>query len=126
MARLAHRDNCQSPLFIGYAPVFPMSALIHPAGGLPISSVEPQPGPTLPTSISIYPVAGWEVIAVSVSDERPLWESIRDDDPTCRVGMEVRVQSIDGRESIMQWKTWHYGLVLCPLVIGFGDGPVNS
>jgi len=123
VARLAQRDNCQSPLFVGYAPVLPISALIHQAGGLPKSSVEIQPGPALPASIRTYPVTDWNLNSVQVADSRPLWESIRDDDPTYSVKMELQIRYADGRESIGQWKTWHYGLVLCPLVIGYGVGP---
>ncbi len=89
VARLAQRDNCQSPLFVGYAPVFPISALIHQAGGLPKSSVEIQPGPALPASIRTYPVTDWNLNSVHVADSRPLWESIRDDDPTYSVKMEL-------------------------------------
>ncbi|MDW8325342.1 MAG: hypothetical protein RMK99_02145 [Anaerolineales bacterium] len=90
---------------------------------MPKSSAELQVGPALPASIRTYPVTKWGLNSVRVGDSRPLWESIRDDDPTYRVQMEFWVRYAHGRESSVYWKTWHYDLVLCPLVIGYGDGP---
>jgi len=121
--RVTQRGNCQAPLFVRSASVLPIGALIQQAGGLPKSSVEVQSGPALPASVRIYPVANWEFKRVSVGDDRPLWESIRDDDPTYSVEMEFQIRYADGSESILRWKTWRYGLVLCPLVLGYGDGP---
>ncbi len=102
-----------------------MRALIQHAGGLPKSSAEVQSGPALASSVRIYAVANWEFKRVSVSDKWPLWESIRDDDPTYHVEVDFQVRYADGSESILRWETWRYGLVLCPLVLGYGDGPLG-
>ncbi|MGH2524893.1 MAG: hypothetical protein ACRDH2_20490, partial [Anaerolineales bacterium] len=101
----------------------PIPALIQQTGGLPKSSVEILPGANVPTSTPVYPVTTWKIVRMRVSDNQPLWNSIRDDDPTFGVEMDIQVQYADGNQGILRWRTWRYGLLICPLVIAYGDGP---
>lgn len=126
VARLSQRGDCRSPLFVrAFAgpDASSVAALIAQAGGLPKSGAEVLPSVRLAPSVAIYPVAGWRVERVRVSDSLPLWESIRDDDPTYGIELDIRVEYADGERGTLRWSTWRYGLVLCPLVVGYGDGP---
>ena len=35
----------------------------------------------------------------------------------------MRVTYDDGREAILRWERWRYGVVLGPIVLSTGDGP---
>lgn len=126
LVRQPQSGNCQSPLFIGahYGPDASwVVSLVQQLGGLPKSSVEVSPELNLSQPVSIYPVVSWEILRVSVQDNQPLWNRIRDDDPTYGIAVDLRVHYADGSRSVLRWKTWRYGMVLCPVVLGYGDGP---
>lgn len=118
--------NCESPLFIGahYGPdALSVASLIQRAGGLPKSNAEVKSGLNFSQAVSIYPVSRWEIEKVSVWDKQPLWNRISDDDPTYGIAVDLRVHYANGGRGVLRWNTWRYGLVLCPFVLGYGDGP---
>lgn len=126
MARLSQWGDCRSPLFVqAFAgpDAAAVAALIQRAGGLPKSDAEVLPGGQLPAAVAVFPVAEWDITGVRAIDFRPPWESIRDDDPTYGVELDIRVEYTDGERGTLRWSTWRYGLLLCPLVVGYGDGP---
>lgn len=118
--------NCYSPFFVntnyGLKPSS-VDSLIHQTGGLPKSNSEVMDGLSLSPSARVYPVASWEIKNVTVSDSESLWNRVRDDDPTYNIEVEVQVRYADGSEGTLRWRTWRYGLLVCPLVVGYGDGP---
>ena len=120
------RSACYSPLFINvnYGPnALAVNFLIHQAGGLPKSNTEVLEGLSLPPSVRVYPVTSWEIKSIMVGDSESLWNRVRDDDPTYNIEMEVHVQYADESDGTLIWRTWRYGLLVCPLVVGYGDGP---
>lgn len=126
LVRLPQSGYCRSPLFIGahYGPdASSVASLIQQAGGLPKSNAEVKPGLNFSQAVSIYPVSRWEIEKVSVWDKQPLWNRISDDDPTYGIAVDLRVHYGDGGRGVLRWNTWRYGLVLCPFVLGYGDGP---
>jgi hypothetical protein len=49
-----------------------------------------------------------------------------DDDPTYFLSLEVEVDYVDGIMGVLRWTRWQYGLLFCPFVIPYGDGPAWS
>lgn len=107
-------------------PQIVIETLIRQSGGLPKSSVELLRGWRLPASTVVYPVHNWTVEDVRIGNTASLWQSITDDDPNYFLQAEFDVQYADGSEARLRWRSWRYGLVFCPVVLGYGNGPPGS
>ena len=73
--------------------------------------------------ILLYEVVEWQVEDVQLSHTHALWQSIRDDDPVYGLDVALDVTLRDGSEAVLSWESWRYGLVLGPVIVGYGDGP---
>lgn len=120
---VAQSSGCSSPVFFGHNPhtSLAVASMIEEKGGLPKSSAEVMPVANLAQHWS--PVTSWHIEQVSVANLFPLWQSILDDDPIYGLDVDIRVEFADGDHGFLRWSTWRYGLVLCPAVLGYGDGP---
>ena len=122
VARFTPSFTCRSPLFIprDQAPEKIISRMIADLGGLPKDSLdlyEAQEGES-----TYFPVDQWRVVHTSLHNDKSLLESFTDDDPTHSYTIVVQVHYTDGDSAMVRWSGWHYGLVLCPVVVT-GDGP---
>jgi hypothetical protein len=61
--------------------------------------------------------------AIEASTTEPLHERVLDDDPTYTLVLEIEVDYADGTRGVLRWARWQYGLLLCPFVLPYGDGP---
>lgn len=116
--------KCQSPLFVGAHSnpgISSVTSMIQHLGGLPQSSMDL--GSELSESVNIYPVASWEIMKLSLWDDQPLLNRINDDDPTYGIAVDIQVHFADGHVGLLRWTAWRYGLMLCPIILTYGDGP---
>lgn len=111
--------GCDGPLMLtAHGPEAAISRFIEDTGGLPRGdwSLISNESPTAP-------VASWSVQQVRVRNHQPTWFALLDDDPTYGVEADIAVDFADGTTATLHWSSWRYGLALCPVVIGMGDGP---
>jgi hypothetical protein len=123
-------SHCRAPIFLNRNhhplgnPTPPLAAIIQQAGGLPRSAAEMNADDlTFSLQTGVGPVASWRIMGLTVADSTPLHTRVLDDDPTYAITMDVEVHYADGSVSVLRWTTWRYGLVLCPIVIPYEDGP---
>lgn len=97
------------------------TTLIQGLGGLPKVSGEL----TLLTDFpgAVYPESNWQVVRVVLENPFPTWQSIIDDDPNFGVQVDIQVDYRDGDKGLLRWETWRYGLLICPYLVSYGDGP---
>jgi hypothetical protein len=123
LARMANGNNCRHPFILGNA-IPPLAAIIQNAGGLPRVGGEMNSDTFVFSAFSdVQPVTTYSVVSVVASDGQPLHVRALDDDPNYGLMVDVDVTFADGTQRVMRWTTWRYGLVLCPFVIPYGDGP---
>lgn len=122
------RDSCTSPFFIGWSisPGAAIESVVQQTGGLPKSNTELTPEMNLSSSEHIYVVDNWSIEQIRTSNTHSFWQSITDDDPVYGVNADVHVHYADGTQGVLRWNSWRYGLVLCPLVFNYGDGPTGA
>ena len=121
--------NCNRPVFLARGtnvlgnPIPRFAAIIRREGGLPRTSSEMDSEFTFPSSTITFPVFSWRIAEVGVGSFQDTFARILDDDPTYQITVDVEVNYRDGSDRLLRWSTWRYGLVLCPVVIPYGDGP---
>ena len=71
------------------------------------------------------PVAGWEIEDVALRPGVSFWATLRDDDPTYHLTVDLRVRFQDGDVRMLAWEGWRYGWVLGPITLGRPDGPLG-
>jgi hypothetical protein len=126
---VAGSQGCNEAILLGSGTIRPetvVNSLIRQSNGLPKSSTEVVSGWRLPASVAVYPVRNWAIEEVRFGNTASLWDSIMDDDPTYFLEADIRVQYADSSEAHLRWRTWRYGLVICPAVLGNGDGPPGT
>jgi len=120
-------SQCNSPVFVGYYegnPVNIMESIVQAMNGLPKDNTELTLDSLKMEDVSIYPVAAWHIMRLQVSE--PEGQTLLDDDPTYGITADLKVSYEDGTESILQWSWWRFGIVRCPLVVNYGDGPLGT
>lgn len=120
---------CESPsiLFIqsnNNQPEAITNRIISELGGLPktdmdvyeaLKSVDTDHTPP------IYPVNEWTIESSSVINSS--FNTLFDDDPTYSHDFVIRVMYADGDTAMLQYSSWSYGIVACPILISMGSGP---
>ncbi len=99
--------------------------LISKLGGLPKTDMDVGNALKLRDTgvpLPIYPVKAWR-IKTSLATNNLNLDTIIDDDPTYHYQFDISVMYTDGDERTLQWKSWRYGIVVCPLIIPRGNGP---
>jgi hypothetical protein len=71
-------------------------------------------------------VHSWHLISAEAENGAPLWQSVLDDDPNYALAVTVEVEYSNGQRARLRWSTWHYGLVLGPLVVDYGARPAGE
>jgi hypothetical protein len=134
--RVASTRPCRWPVFIPRAhltglgraingnPLPPLDDVIRLAGGLPRSGFEvSSTGLDYWSARRVHPAASWRFQSVTVHGDQSLRYRLFDDDPTYGITVDTEIHYADGTRRVLRWITWRYGLVLCPFVIPYGDGP---
>jgi hypothetical protein len=123
-------NRCQSPIFLALNnsilgnPTPQFAVIIQRAGGLPTAGAELNDnGLNFSSNTSISPVLSWRINALTVVDTTPILTRVLDDDPNYGIAVDIEVHYADGSTRVLRWMTWRYGLVLCPAVTPYGDGP---
>jgi len=118
---------CEPALILGYPDNGArdiITRIIEEEGGLP------QEDADLDVSDHrrvVVPVASWEIrSAVFRNLEDDLVQTVRDDNPVMSYAIDLDVTWEDGAQGIVQWTSWRYGLVSCPLVFSKGSGPTGK
>ena len=75
------------------------------------------------SSIAGNRVTEWRAEAVELENAAGIGQSLMDDDPVYGLKADLHVTYEDGREAIVRWESWRYGLVVGPVVLSTGDGP---
>ncbi len=128
---VASASRCNTPTFVQLAtgainsnPTPPLAKIIGQTGGLPTTGSEFNANDLTFSSFSaIGAVDTWRITSFVVEDPTPVITRILDDDPNYAITMDVETHYSDGSTRLLRWTTWRYGLVLCPMVIPYGDGP---
>ncbi len=68
-------------------------------------------------------VAAWRAERIELDNNAALVRSLVDDDPIYRLKADLHVTYEDGRQAVVAWESWRYGLVVGPVVFSGGDGP---
>jgi hypothetical protein len=130
LLRVVNGRDCRNPYFIARNspvqgnPIPPFADIIRQAGGLPRAGGEMDPDTfAFSSGAGIRPVTAYEIVYVRATDGQPLYTRALDDDPNYGLTVDVDITFADGTRRVMRWETWRYGLVLCPFVVPYGDGP---
>ena len=134
----SRNPECQSPLILGYMyshnqPEEIANGLITKLGGLPKTNMDIHEALKLlgsNTSIPVYPVKEWHILTsrarnpeysgkVSTSALKSLFDS----EPMYNHNFKMQVVYADGDTAVLQWSSWSYGIVACPILISMGSGP---
>lgn len=95
VTRLSQRGDCRSPLFV--------RAFAGPDASSVAALIARAGG------LACLAVGRWSLV---VGERRK------------RMGIHQQPTTSDQQpDSQLRWSTWRYGLVLCPLVVGYADGP---
>jgi len=129
-ARWAILGECRNPailarpsLGVGH-PLPDFDAIIAVTGGLPRSNAWWDGAAfEFPHFLRLAPVSAWRMRAIEAATTEPLHERVLDDDPTYTLVLEIEVDYADGTTGVLRWARWQYGLLLCPFVVPYGDGP---
>ena len=72
----------------------------------------------------IYPVNEWSIESSSTTNGD--FNTFFDDDPTYSHNFIIHVTYMDGDTAVLQWSSWSYGIVACPILISMGSGPLGQ
>ena len=120
---------CKSPLIFftrskNNQPEAITTELISELGGLPKSDMDVHKVQSLVDTNGmppIFPVREWHINSSSVVNSD--FSTIFDDDPTYGHDFMIDVTYADGETAVIQYSSWSYGIVACPLLISLGSGP---
>ena len=118
---------CEPALIVGYPDNHArdiITRIIEEEDGLP------QEDTNLDTSDHrrvMIPVKNWRIrSAVLRNQQENFVRALRDDKPVMSYTIDLDVDWEDGARGIVQWTSWRYGLVSCPLVFSKGSGPTGK
>ena len=118
---------CEPALIVGYPDNQPkaiIARVIDEQGGLPQTDADLD---APDNQRVIVPVDDWAIrSAVMQNSSADFAAIIRDDDPVMNYAIDLDVTWEDGASGIVEWTSWRYGLVSCPLVISKGSGPTGE
>ncbi len=120
---------CESPLILfiqsnNNRPEIIIDRIISELGGLPKTDMEIHKGQKSVgdnQTPPIYPVDEWIVKSSSVINSN--FNTLFDDDPIYSYDIVIHVTYTDGDTSVLEWSSWSYGIVACPILISMGSGP---
>lgn len=120
--------TCESPLILfiqsnNNQPEAITNRIISELGGLPKTDMdvyEVQKPMDIDHTPPIYPVNEWTIESSSVINSR--FNALFDDDPTYSHDFVIRVMYADGDTAMLQYTSWSYGIVACPILVSMGSG----
>lgn len=121
--------TCESPLILfvqsnNNQPEAITNRIISELGGLPKTDMdvyEALKSVDIDHTPPIYPVNEWNIASSSVINSR--FNALFDDDPTYSHDFVIRVMYADGDTAMLQYTSWSYGIVACPILVSMGSGP---
>ena len=124
-----HSPVCESPLILfvrskDNQPEAITSKLVSELGGLPKVDIDVYEAQNLVDTGGmppVYSVNEWAIETSSVTNSS--FSTIFDDDPTYSHDFVIHVTYTDGDTAVLQWSSWSYGIVACPVLISMGKGP---
>ncbi len=127
--QITRNPSCRSSVFTGGRQNKPdaiFENLISTLGGLPKTNSDFD---LLKSNLSlsdIHPVMDWKIVSLITKNNQNVVSTITDDDPIYNFRSTVQISYEDGDSILLEWSSWHYGIVVCPFVISFGDGPAGT
>jgi hypothetical protein len=118
---------CQPALIVG----FPdnqaqeiIARILDETGGLPQEDADLD----IPDHRRVLlPVADWSIRSAVLQNRNPnFMDNLRQEDSKITYAIDLNITWEDGAQGIVQWASWRYGLVSCPLVISKGSGPTGK
>ena len=101
-----------------------VNKLISELGGLPKTDIDVYEAQKLVganKTLPVYPVNEWAIKTSSVTNGS--FNTLFDDDPTYSHDFIIYVTYTDDDAAVLQWSSWSYGFVACPILISLGSGP---
>jgi hypothetical protein len=118
---------CEPALYLGEPGNHPqdvIASVIDELGGLPQTDVRLA---TIDDPRIIVPVEDWQIrSAVVTNSDDKFARVLRSENPVMNFAIDLDVTWEDGASGIVQWQSWRYGLVSCPVVISKGNGPLGT
>ena len=120
--------TCISPQFLtfepqNYSPNANIDTIVKKLGGLPKNHLDLDEIITTQAA-PIYHVDSWKTDQLIVTNNKN--NLLFDDDPTYGYDVIFTVNYADGDTAVLQWSSWRYGFVACPLVVPLGNGPSGT
>ncbi|MCB8953981.1 MAG: hypothetical protein H6650_18395 [Ardenticatenales bacterium] len=120
---------CESPIILfvrskDNQPEAITSRLVSELGGLPKVDIDVYEAQNLVDADGmppVYSVNEWAIDTSSVINSS--FNTIFDDDPTYSYDFIIHVTYTDGDTAVLQYTSWSYGIVACPVLISMGSGP---
>lgn len=127
----SRNPDCASPLLLGYRrshhqPTEIANRLISDLGGLPKTDMDVHEALELlehGASLPIYPVQEWQILSSSAVNPAATLGNLFDSESLYNLNVTMQVTYADGDEVVLQWSSWSYGFVACPVVVSTGTGP---
>ena len=118
---------CEPALWLGYPGNHPqdvITGVIDEVGGLPQSDARLS---TIDDERVVVPVEEWRIrSAVVTNSDDKFARTLRTENPVMTYTIDLDVSWEDGASGIVQWTSWRYGLVSCPVAISKGSGPLGT
>ncbi len=118
---------CEPALYLGAPGNHPeeiVTDIIDELGGLPQQDTNLL---DIQDPRIVAPVADWQIrSAVVQNGNDDFAATLLDDDPVMRYTIDLDVHWEDGASGILQWTSWRYGLVSCPVAFPKGSGPLGA
>jgi len=119
---------CESPLILfvqskNNQPEAITNRLVSELGGLPKTDMDVYEAQKLVDAGGmppVYSVNEWAIETSSVTNSS--FNTLFDDDPTYSHDFIIHVTYSDGDTAVLQWSSWSYGIVACPVLISLGSG----
>jgi len=118
---------CEPALILGgsnYHPQNIIAALIDDLGGLPQKDADLGAADNRRAIVS---VTDWEIRSAVVQNSNNAFiGALRAAKPIMTYAIDLDVAWEDGASGVVQWTSWRYGLVSCPLALAKGGGPTGK
>ena len=117
---------CRPALFLGQPGNHPqeiVEKVIAEVGGLPqVDSDLARIGdPRV-----VVAVDEWEIRSAVVQNREDFAATLRDERAAMSYAIDMDVAWEDGASGIVQWTSWRYGMVSCPVALFRGSGPLGQ